>query len=117
MRGRSLHQCQFLLLSVSVSTISHLGDVWVIVDVDHLEALVIVSVPGVVVMTLDVVETVGAMRGGHRQHLGEVREIDSVLALLASGYDGQEVVAPHDLLRNKGGPDLAGGAGGLCGAI
>lgn len=68
-------------------------------------------------MTLDVVETVGTVRSSHWHHLGEVGEVYSVLALLASGNDGQEVVAPHDLLGNKGGPDLAGGAGGLCGAV
>lgn len=68
-------------------------------------------------VTLDVVETVSTMCGGHWHRLGEVGEIYSIFALLASGDDRQEVVAPHDLLRNKGGPNLAGRAGGLCGAI
>lgn len=68
-------------------------------------------------MTLDVVVTVGTVCSGHWHHLGEVGEIYSVLALLASRDDGQEVVAPHDLLRYKRGPDLAGRAGGLCGTI
>lgn len=75
------------------------------------------SLSGVVVVALDVVETVGTVCSSHMHHLGEVGEIYSVLALLASGNDGQEVVAPHDLRRNKGGPHLAGGAGGLRRAV
>lgn len=96
---------------------SHLGDIWVVMDINHLKALVVMSISGVVMMTLDIVEAVSTVCCGHWNHLGEVGEIHSVLALLASGYNRQEVVAPHDLLRNKGGPDLAGGAGGLCSAV
>lgn len=99
------------------SILSHLSDIWRIVDINHLKALIVMSLSGVEMVTLDVVETVGAVCSGHGHHLGEVGEINSVLALLASRNDGQEVVAPHDLLGNKGGPDLAGGAGGLRGAV
>lgn len=68
-------------------------------------------------MTLDVVVTVGTVCSGHWHDFGEVGEIYPVLALFASGDDGQEVVAPHDLLRNKRSPDLTGRAGGLCCAV
>lgn len=95
----------------------HFGDALGIDDVDHLKALIFMSVPRVVMVTLDVVEAVGAVRGGHWHHFGEVGEIHPVLSVLASGDDGQEVKAPHNLLGNERGPDLAGGAGGLGGAV
>lgn len=100
-----------------MSLSSHFGNIWGVVDINHLKAPVVVSVSGVVMVTPDVVETVGTVRRGHRHHLGEVGEVYSVLALLASGNDGQEVEAPHDFQRDEGGPDLAGRAGGLCGAV
>lgn len=111
-RGTNLQPYQFL--QVNVSTISHLGDILRIIDINHLKSLVVISISGVVVVTLDVVETVGTVCGGHWHHFGEIGEIYSVLALLASGDDWQEVVAPHNLLRNKRCPYLAGGARGFC---
>lgn len=71
------------------------------------------SISGVMMVTLDVVEAVGAVCSSYWHHLGEVGKVYSVFALLTSGNYGKEVVAPHDLLRNKGGPHLAGRAGGL----
>lgn len=75
------------------------------------------SISRVVMMTLDVVETVSTVCSCRWHDLGEVGEVYSVLAFFASGNDGQEVVAPHNLLRNKGGSDLTGRASGLCSAI
>lgn len=68
-------------------------------------------------VTLDVVEAVGAVCSGHRHHFGEVGKVHPVLSIFAPGDDGQEVEAPHDLLWNERSPDLAGGTGGLGGAI
>lgn len=65
----------------------------------------------------DVVETVGTVCGGHGHDLGEVGEVHFVLAFFAPGDDGEEVVAPHDLLGDERGPHLARGAGGLRCAI
>lgn len=103
--------------SLSCSNISHLGDTRRILDVNDFKALIVVSISGMVMMTLNVVEAVGTVCSRHWYHLGEVGEVYSVPALFTSGNDGQEVVAPHDFLRNKGGPDLAGRAGGLGCAI
>lgn len=84
---------------------------------NYFKALIIKSISRVVVMTLNVVEAVGTVCSRDWYNLGEVGEVYSVPALFASGNDGQEVVAPHDLLRNKGGPNLAGRAGRLGRAV
>ena len=53
------------------------------------------------------------MRGGYGHGPGEVREVHPVLSALGAGDDGQEAVAPLDLLGYEGGADLAGGARGF----
>lgn len=55
--------------SLCFSVGSHLGDARRILDVDHFEALIIVSISRVVMMTLNVVEAVGAVRSRHWYHL------------------------------------------------
>ena len=97
---------------------SHLRDVHKVVDVDHLEAQVVdaallLAVAAVVPLVHVALEAVDAVRRGHPDALGKVREIHVVLSGLGAGDDGQEAVPPLDLLRDVGGPDLAGGAGGL----
>lgn len=54
--------------SLCFSISSHLGEARRILDVDHFEALIIVSISRVVMMTLNVVEAVGAVRSRHWYH-------------------------------------------------
>ncbi len=94
----------------------HFGDVGHL-NVNHLKALVLNAADGVVMVSWLVMVAVGAMSGRYRHHLGEVGKVHSVFSLFAAGDDREEVVAPHDLLRDVGSPDLAGRAGGLGRAV
>lgn len=64
-----------------------------------------------------IVVAVGTMSGRYGHHFGEIGKVHAIFSLFAAGDDREEVVSPHDLLRDVGSPDLAGGAGGLGRAI
>lgn len=57
------------------------------------------------------------MRSVHSHCLAEVLEVHSVFPFFGLGHDGSEAVPPEHLLGDVGRPHLAGGTGGLHGAI
>ena len=105
-------------ISPEQKAVSHLGDCRVLLrNINGLKPLIDLSFPGVEMVPFEVVETADTVCSGHGHYPGEVREVHPVLALLAPGDDGEEVIAPHDLPRDEGGAHLARGAGGLRCAI
>lgn len=64
-----------------------------------------------------VVETEGTVGSLHGHCLAEVLEVHPVFPFFGLGHDGSKAVPPEHLLGDVGRPHLAGGTGGLHGAI